>query len=103
MDSIKVAHQALRDFVKNPIQRKQLEETKEGMLRSFPMTFSSNANINAQIASIGFYQLPVDYLTQYQKQLSQVTTKQVQKAIQNIFVQTVSPWLLLHQHWIRMN
>jgi zinc protease len=82
MDSIKVAHQALRDFVKNPIQRKQLEETKEGMLRSFPMTFSSNANINAQIASIGFYQLPADYLTQYQKQLSQVTTKQVQKAIQ---------------------
>lgn len=82
MESIKVAHQALRDFVKNPIQRKQLEETKEGMLRSFPMTFSSNANINAQIASIGFYQLPADYLTQYQKQLSQVTTKQVQKAIQ---------------------
>jgi zinc protease len=46
------------------------------------MTFSSNANINAQIASIGFYQLPADYLAQYQKQLSQITVKQVQTAIQ---------------------
>lgn len=82
MDSIQVAHQALRDFVKKPVQKKQLEETKEGMLRSFPMTFSSNANINAQIASIGFYQLPADYLAQYQKQLSQITVKQVQTAIQ---------------------
>jgi zinc protease len=82
MESIQVAHQALRDFVKKPVQKKQLEETKEGMLRSFPMTFSSNANINAQIASIGFYQLPADYLAQYQKQLSQVTAKQVQTAVQ---------------------
>ena len=82
IDSIQVAHQALRDFVKKPIQKKQLEETKEGLLRSFPMTFSSNANINAQIAAIGFYQLPADYLNQYQKQLSSITAKQVQTAIQ---------------------
>lgn len=82
MESIRVAHQALRDFVQQPIQRKQLEETKEGMLRSFPMSFSSNANINAQLASIGFYHLPADYLSQYQQQLSAITAKQVQAALQ---------------------
>lgn len=82
MDSIRVSHQALNDFIKKPISNKQLEETKEGMLRSFPMTFSSNANINAQIAAIGFYQLPADYLTQYQKQLSEITPQQLQHAIQ---------------------
>ena len=82
MDSIRVAHLALRDFVKKPIQKKELEETKEGMLRAFPMTFSSNSSINAQIAAIGFYNLPADYLTQYQKELSQITTKQVQTAIE---------------------
>ncbi|WP_010114584.1 pitrilysin family protein [Acinetobacter sp. P8-3-8] len=81
MDSIQVAHQALNDFITKPISQKQLDETKEGMLRSFPMTFSSNANINAQIAAIGFYHLPADYLTQYQKQLSQLTTQQLQHAI----------------------
>lgn len=82
IDSIQVAHQALRDFIQQPIQKKQLEETKEGLLRSFPMTFSSNANINAQIASVGFYQLPANYLDQYQKELSSITTQQVQSAIQ---------------------
>ena len=82
IDSIQVAHKALADFVNNPIEKKQLEETKDGLLRSFPMTFSSNANINAQIAAIGFYQQPADFLSQYQKQLSTITAKQVHAAIQ---------------------
>ncbi|WP_445116016.1 M16 family metallopeptidase [Acinetobacter sp. WZC-1] len=82
MDSIRVAHQALIDFVSQPIDRKQLEETREGMLRAFPMTFSSNAGINAQIAAIGFYGLAADYLTQYQQQLSSLTPMQLQNAIQ---------------------
>ena len=82
MESIRVTHQALIDFVRQPIQRKVLEETKEGMLRSFPMTFSSNANINAQLAAIAFYHLPSNYLSDYQQQLSQITAKQVQTALQ---------------------
>ena len=82
MESIRVTHQALIDFVKQPIQPKQLEETKEGMLRSFPMSFSSNANINAQLAAIGFYQLPAHYLSEYQQQLSKITAKQIQAALQ---------------------
>lgn len=36
LDSIQVAHRALVDFVKQPIDQKQLEETKAGMLRAFP-------------------------------------------------------------------
>lgn len=82
MDSIQVAHQALIHFVSQPIAKKQLEETREGMLRAFPMTFSSNASINAQIAAVGFYGLPSDYLNQYQKQLNALTPLQIQQAIQ---------------------
>lgn len=81
LESIDVAHQTLYDFINQPISKKQLAETKEGLLRSFPMTLSSNANINAQIASIGFYGLEADYLNQYQKQISQLTTQDVENAI----------------------
>lgn len=81
LESIQVAHETLNNFIKQPIRKIQLEESKEGMLRSFPMTFSSNANINAQIASIGFYELPADYLNLYQKKISGLTTKDVQSAI----------------------
>ncbi|CAG69084.1 MULTISPECIES: M16 family metallopeptidase [Acinetobacter] len=81
LDSIQVAHKALVDFVKQPIDTKQLEETKAGMLRSFPMSFSSNANINAQLGSIGFYGLPADHLAQYAKQLNKITAQDVQQAV----------------------
>lgn len=81
MESLQIAHQTLTSFIQKPISKRQLEETKEGMLRAFPMTFSSNANINAQLASIGFYQLPSDYLNQYQKQINALTTTDVEKAV----------------------
>ncbi|TCM64484.1 zinc protease [Acinetobacter calcoaceticus] len=81
LDSIQVVHQALNNFIHQPIAAKTLEETKEGMLRSFPMTFSSNDSINAQVAAIGFYDLPTNYLSDYQKQLSKLSVKQVQLAI----------------------
>lgn len=82
IDSIQVAHQALVDFVKQPIDQKQLEETKAGMLRAFPNTYSSNANINAQLGSMGFYNQRADYLTEYPKLLEKITAQDVQNAIQ---------------------
>lgn len=81
MDSIQVAHQTFVEFIKQPISKSQLTETKEGMLRAYPMNFASNAAINAQIASIGFYGLDTDYLNQYQEKLASLTTKDIQYAI----------------------
>ena len=81
IDSIDVAHQSLVNFLKQPITQNQLNENKEGMLRAFPMTLSSNANINAQIASIGFYGLASDYLNQYQQQIERLSTTDVERAI----------------------
>nr|WP_130802760.1 pitrilysin family protein [Acinetobacter ihumii] len=81
MQSIHVAHQTLINFVKQPLDQKQLEETRSGMLRAFPMTYSSNANINAQLGSIGFYGLTADYLSKYPEQLRKLTVQDVQKAI----------------------
>lgn len=82
LDSIQVAHQALVNFVSQPINQKQLEETKAGMLRAFPNNYSSNANINAQLGSIGFYNQPADYLSSYPKLLEKITVQDVQDALQ---------------------
>ena len=81
MESLKITHQTLISFVNKPINKSLLEETKEGMLRAFPMTFSSNANINAQIASIGFYGLPTDYLNQYQQKVNALTSNDIEQVI----------------------
>jgi zinc protease len=81
LDSIQVAHQALVSFVQQPIDQKQLEETKAGMLRAFPNNYSSNANINAQLGSMGFYNQAADYLNQYPQLLEKMTAQDVQNAI----------------------
>ena len=81
LDSIQVAHQALVNFVQQPIDQKQLEETKAGMLRAFPNNYSSNANINAQLGSIGFYNQTADYLNEYPKLLEKMTAQDIQNAI----------------------
>ena len=81
LDSIQVAHQALVNFVQQPIDQKQLEETKAGMLRAFPNNYSSNANINAQLGSMGFYNQTADYLNEYPQLLEKMTAQDIQNAI----------------------
>lgn len=81
LDSIQVAHQALINFVNQPIDTKRLEETKSGMLRAFPNNYSSNATINAQLGTMGFYAEPRDYLVTYPERLAKITSKDVENAV----------------------
>ncbi|WP_353141497.1 M16 family metallopeptidase [Acinetobacter pragensis] len=81
IDSIRVAHKALTDFVQQPIDRKQLEEVKAGMLRAYPNNYSSNSSINSQLGLLGFYHHSADYLDQYPKLLEKITAEDVQNAI----------------------
>ena len=81
LDSIQVAHQALINFVSQPIDTRRLEETKAGMLRAFPNHYSSNATINAQLGNMGFYSEQTDYLSSYPERLAKITATDVQNAI----------------------
>jgi zinc protease len=81
MDSILVAHKALVDFVNQPIDAKQLADTKAGMLLAFPRTLASNADINSQLAALGFHGESKDYLQQYSQALEKIDARQVQDAV----------------------
>lgn len=81
MDSIHVAHKVLVNFSQQPIDKKVVEETKTGLLRAFPMNYSSNATINSQLGVLGFYDEPADYLNKYSEKLSQLTATDVQNAV----------------------
>lgn len=81
LDSIQVAHQAFIKFVNQPIDTKRLEETKAGMLRAFPNNYSSNATINAQLGTMGFYAEQADYLSRYPERLAKITATDVQNAV----------------------
>ena len=60
----------------------QIEESKRGLIRAFPLLLRSNANINSQLGAIGFYGLPSNYLSQYQQYISAVSAEDVQQAWQ---------------------
>lgn len=81
LDSIQVAHKAFINFVNQPIDTKRLEETKAGMLRAFPNNYSSNATINAQLGTMGFYAEQADYLSRYPERLAKITAADVQNAV----------------------
>lgn len=81
LDSIQVAHQAFINFVNQPIDTKCLEETKAGMLRAFPNNYSSNATINAQLGTMGYYAEQADYLSRYPERLAKITAADVQNAV----------------------
>ncbi|WP_347452731.1 pitrilysin family protein [Acinetobacter sp. ANC 7454] len=81
LDSIQVAHQALVNFVNQPIDQKRMKVTKAGMLRAFPNHYNNNATINAQLGSIGFYGEPQDYLRTYPERLKNISTQDVENAV----------------------
>lgn len=82
MDSILIAHKVLVDFVRKPIDPQQLADTKAGMLLAFPRSLASNADINSQLAALGFHSESKDYLQHYRLALEKIDAKQVQDAIQ---------------------
>lgn len=81
IESIIIAHQALVNFVQQPMNVQQLESTKAGMLRAFPRTLGSNADINAQLAALGFHQESAAYLDTYSEKLAQISAQDVQNAV----------------------
>jgi zinc protease len=90
-ESLKVAKQALRDYIQKGVPLEKLNEAKMGILNSYPLSLSSNGNIASFLASMGFYGLPSSYLADYPKQIEAVTPESAHAA----FVRYVHPDAML--------
>lgn len=82
LESLNITYQTLLKFLHQPLATAQIEESKRGLIRAFPLLLRSNANINSQLGAIGFYGLPSNYLSQYQQYISAVSAEDVQRAWQ---------------------
>lgn len=82
LESLNITYDTLLKFLHKPLTTAQVEESKRGLIRAFPLLLRSNANINSQLGAIGFYGLPSNYLTQYQQLISAVTAEDVHQAWQ---------------------
>ncbi len=68
------------DFVNDGPTEQQLQAARDNITGSFPLSTASNGDIVSQLAAIGFYDLPLDYLGWFQQQVDQVTVKSIHEA-----------------------
>ncbi len=70
----------LRDFIENGPTPAELESSKKAITGGFPLRLSSNGKIVSNLAMIGFYRLPFDYLDSFNQQVEAVTLDQIKAA-----------------------
>lgn len=81
-DALKLVRETLDKFVQNGVTEKELKAAKDNIIGGFPMRIDSNGKILDYISMIGFYQLPLTYLDDYNKKIAAVTTAQIKDAFQ---------------------
>ena len=81
-EAVQVLREVIRDYVANGPTAAALEDARRNLIESFPMRLENNARILDNLALIGFYHLPLDYLDRYVGYLKAVTLEQARAALQ---------------------
>jgi zinc protease len=79
-EAIKVARDVLAGFLKDGPSEEELAAAKANLTGSFPLRLDSNKKILDNVANIGFFGLPLDYLDQYQAKVQAVTAEDIRAA-----------------------
>lgn len=79
-EAIRVVRKVLDDFLRDGPSEEELAAAKANLSGSFPLRLDSNAKLLANVAAIGFYGLPLDYLDQYRARIDAVTAAEVKAA-----------------------
>jgi zinc protease len=79
-EALKVVRTTVDRFLKEGVTETELKAAKANIIGGFPMRIDSNSKILGYLAMIGFYQLPLTYLEDYNQKVASVTTKQIKAA-----------------------
>lgn len=90
-NALAVTKATLKNFIKNGPSEKELIDTKQALIGSFPLTIANNAAILEKLIQTGFYQLPLDYWDNYLEKINNITAMQ----IRNAFQKNINPEKLL--------
>lgn len=79
IEADKVVKEMLNGFLKD-FSAERLDAIKDNLIGGFPLRMDSNGKILGYLTLIGFYELPLDYLEWFPKQIENVTKKDVLEA-----------------------
>ncbi|MDO9421817.1 MAG: pitrilysin family protein [Herminiimonas sp.] len=79
-EALKVTRDTMTEFLRDGPTAAELKGAKDNLIGGFSLRIDSNKKILENIAAIGFYQLPLDYLDTWTAKVAAVTTAQVKDA-----------------------
>jgi len=78
--ALDVALKTLRDYIANGPTVRELEDAKKNLIGGFPLRIDSNRKIHEYLAVIGFYNLPLNYLDEFTRNIERVTVDDIKRA-----------------------
>ncbi len=79
-----IAIQALDDFINYGIDEQKLQDGKDNIIGGFALETASNSNILTYLSVIGFYDLPLDYLSSFTDKIKNITAKDIEYAFSRL-------------------
>ena len=80
-EAMKVLKETLKDFIENGPTEKELLHAKKNITGGFPLRIDSNSDISGYIAMIGFYDLPLSYLKDFNQRVENVSLAQIKETL----------------------
>jgi zinc protease len=80
----KVVLETLKNFRNNEIDPQNLQDGKDNIIGGFALETASNANILTYLSIIGFYELPLDYLSSFTDKIKNISSKDIKNAYERL-------------------
>jgi zinc protease len=80
--ALSVLRETLQHFIQDGPTTDELQRAKDNIIGGFALRLDSNSKITENLAVMGFYGLPLDYLDRFIERVEAVTLEQVQDAFQ---------------------
>lgn len=79
-DALKLVREIIADYVRNGPTEQELKAAKSNLIGGFPLRIDNNRKILDNVAMIGFYDMPLDYLDRWTAKVAKVTVADVKAA-----------------------
>jgi zinc protease len=80
--TLQLVQDLLDDYVANGPTEAELTDAKRESLGSFPLSAASNSAIVGQLAAIGFYDMPLTWMSDFMQDLQALSVTDVHEAFQ---------------------
>ena len=81
--TLELVQDLLREYIANGPTKAELADAKRESLGSFPLSAASNAAIVGQLAAIGFYDMPLTWMSDFMQDLQQLSVADVHDAFKS--------------------